>query len=113
MKQSVSKMISNIDRTKLTNNTQKVLLSLLRQTSNDGWIPRTTFKVSSATARIRDLRQSDFGSFKVNCMSAVEFKVAYPKRRVSSAVTTQQTFYKINTSSVTVPRLKKAFKGVI
>ena len=47
-------IIVRIHRRRLVNNVQKVLLSLVKA-SKDGWVPRTSLRVPSVGARIRDL----------------------------------------------------------
>ena len=98
-------IVNKINRRKLTNNTQRVLHSLL--TAKGGWISRTAFKVPSAGARLRDLRKNQFGGFVVECVSANNLN----KKRKSSV--TRPTYYRINPRSVTATSLEQAFKGVI
>lgn len=113
MKKNVSKIVDGISRNRLTNNTQKVLLSLLKPGTKDRWVARTSFRVPSATARVRELRKEEFGSFVVECIPADTLSTQSPKRCVTSSVTSRQTFYRIKPSSVTVTALKKIFKGVM
>lgn len=104
---SASNLISRVDRSSLTNNTQKVLLALVNTPNQDGWVARTSLRVPSVGSRLRDLRKPQFGGFQVECASASELN----KR--PSSVTKQQTFYRIVPRSVTVSSLKRALKGVI
>jgi hypothetical protein len=102
-----TKVVRNVNRRKLVNNVQKVLISLV-SAGNDGWVPRTSLRVPSAAARIRDLRKSQFGGFEVECRNAIDLNKAG-----RSVKTSRQTFYRIVPRTVTVTRLCKALKGVI
>jgi len=103
----VSNVVSGVNRRKLVNNVQRVFLSLV-SAQNDGWVPRTSLKVPSVGARIRDLRKQEFGGFTIECCSANELS------KVSRSVkTSRQTFYRIVPRSVTVSRVGKVLKGVI
>jgi hypothetical protein len=108
-----SRFVERINRRALSNNTQRVLHSLLTPQANDGWVARTAIPVPSATARIRELRRPEFGGFKVECITAEQLKSRNPSRRVRSSVTDNQTFYRVVPSSVTVTALRQVFKGVI
>lgn len=108
-----SRFVKRINRRTLNNNTQRVLHSLLTPQANDGWVARTAIHVPSATARIRELRRAEFGGFRVECITADELKSRNPSRCVRSSVTSNQTFYRVVPSSVTVTALQKVFKGVI
>lgn len=112
MKKEVKNLIDKIDRNKVKNNTQKALLALLSPRAIDGWVARTAVPVKSAPSRIRELRRPEFGGFQVECVTASKLKELNPKRRIKSAVTNKQTFYRL-TGDVTVSALKKVFKGVI
>lgn len=103
-----NKLLVNLKRSQLANNVQRVLLSLVMADSKDGWVPRTALRVPSASARVRDLRKSDFGGFKVECVSAQELNKASRSQQ-----TNRQTYYRIVPSSVTVSSLRRALKGVI
>lgn len=105
---SAANVVSNVSRRSLTNNTQRVLLSLVNPTNKDGWVARTALRIPSVGARIRDLRKDEFGGFQVECVSATDLN----KKNVST-VTTRQTFYRIVPRTVTVTALNKVFKGVI
>ena len=100
-------VVRNVNRRKLVNNVQKVLLSLV-SAGNDGWVSRTSLRVPSAAARIRDLRKAQFGGFEVECSSAIELNKAG-----RSVKTSRQTFYRIVPRTVTVSRLGRVLKGVI
>lgn len=102
-----SNMVNKINRRRLANNVQRVLMSLVRA-GKDGWVSRTSLRVPSVGARIRDLRKLEFGGFDVECRSANDLnKIA------KSAQTRRQTFYRIVPRSVTVSRLNRVLKGVI
>ena len=105
-RKSVQNIVSGINRRSLSNNTQKVLWSLLTTSNKDGWVSRTSFSVNSPSARVRDLRKAQFGSFSIECS-----RTNGSSRKVKSDV--RQTFYRIVPSSVTPAALKKAFKGVV
>ena len=98
-------IVNKINRRKLTNNTQRVLHSLL--TAKGGWVPRSAFRVPSPGSRLRDLRKNQFGGFVVECVSANDLN---KKRNIS---TTRPTYYRINPRTVTAASLEQAFKGVI
>jgi hypothetical protein len=102
-----SKVVNKINRRKLANNVQRVLLSLVTA-GNDGWVPRTSLRIPSVGARIRDLRKPEFGGFEVECKSANDLN-----KTSRSVQTRRQTFYRIVPRSVTVTRLTRALKGVI
>ena len=102
-----SKVVNRVNRRKLANNVQRVLLSLVTA-NKDGWVPRTSLRIPSVGARIRDLRKPEFGGFEVECKSANDLN-----RNGRNAQTRRQTFYRIVPRSVTVTRLSKALKGVI
>lgn len=101
-------VVSSVNRRRLTNNTQRVLLSLVNASNNGGWVARTALRVPSVGARIRDLRKPEYGGFKVECVSATDLN----RNRVST-VTSQQTFYRIVPKTVTVSALQQVLKGVI
>lgn len=95
----VNKTVRKIQRNKLTNNTQRVGLRLL--VANGQWVPRSRVTdVPSGTARVRDLRKSEFGAFSVECKSSDEL----------SRNTSKRTFYyRINPSNVTKRQLQTLF----
>lgn len=65
-------MLRSVNRKQLRNNTQRIAYRLL--SANGEWVSRRQLEtsVSSATARIRDLRKDEFGGFQVQCASATE-----------------------------------------
>lgn len=69
---SIQSVLKNINRRTFTNNTQKVAYRLLA--ADGSWVSRKELEkyVTSASARVRDLRKSQFGSFIVECASATE-----------------------------------------
>lgn len=107
MHSNVKTLVSRINRRRLTNNTQKALLALL--TANEEWVSRSSIRVPSVGARLRDLRKPQFGGFKVECASAN--KLERRTRRGSSG--NRQTFYRLNPNSVTLSKVVKVFEGVI
>ena len=68
----MSNLLSNVNRRQLATNTQRVAYRLLN--ANGEWVSRKQLEtmVTSATARVRDLRKPQFGGFKVQCASAAE-----------------------------------------
>ncbi len=60
-------MIDSVDLKTLRNNTQRVLVRLLR---NDDWTSVAELRVENATSRIRDLRKEEFGGFDVEVARA-------------------------------------------
>jgi hypothetical protein len=100
MSKTIQTTIQKIsENTKITNNTQRVGLRLLSAAGE--WIPRSRLtKVPSATARIRDLRKAEFGSFPVECKSSDDL----------SRKTSKKTFYyRINVNKVTQKQIEKLF----
>ncbi len=106
MQVSVKNLVARIDRRKLTNNTQRTLLSLL--TAKTEWVSRSSIRVNSVGARIRDLRKPEFGGFQVECASARE--LGRPVRKTKGI---RQTFYRLTPSSVTSAKVISVFEGVI
>lgn len=102
MQSDVRNFVSRIDRSKLRNNTQRVLLALLK--SEGQWVSRSTIRVNSAARRIRDLRSASFGGFHVDC--AMPQEIGKRVRRVG------QTFYRLSPSSVTMQKVAQVFEGV-
>lgn len=66
---NLDKFLETVNSSKLTNNTQRVLVKLLR--ANGEWVSRSALKaVPSATSRVRDLRKQQYGAMFVGCASA-------------------------------------------
>jgi len=105
-KVKVDILVNRINRRKLTNNTQRALLSLLIRKGQ--WMSRTTLRMPNVGSRIRDLRKSEFGAFKVDCVNANKLS-----RKRGSKITTRPTYYRLDPKSITLKALKRAFKGVI
>lgn len=101
MKKTIQTSIQNIKTRNLTNNTQRVGLRLL---SADGaWIPRSRLtKIPSATARVRDLRKAEFGSFPVECKSSDE---------LNKKVSKKTYYYRINPNKVTQKQISALFSA--
>ena len=104
----VSKMVADIKRSDCTNNTQRVLLDLIKTRNKTGWVGRTTLQVPSASARVRDLRKSQFGAVMIECATASDLK-----RPAKNGSTACQTFYRVNPRSITETVVSRVFKGVI
>lgn len=68
---SVKTLLNGVNRRNLTSNTQKAAFRLL--SANGQWLSRGELSrtISSAAARVRDLRKPEFGGFTVECASAV------------------------------------------
>jgi len=107
MDTKVSTLINKINPRKLQTNTQKVLYKLLSVGENE-WVSRSSIKVPSASARLRDLRKPQYGSFVVECVTAKALN-----KRSKTTSTTKQTFYRINSSSITLNKVASIFEGVI
>jgi hypothetical protein len=105
--QSAAKIVRGVNRRTLNNNVQRVLLSLVSTSNNDGWVARTALRIPSVGSRIRDLRKVEFGGFRVECVSATDLN------RRPSEVTSRQTYYRVVPSTVTVKALSQVLKGVI
>jgi len=97
---TVSQYIRNLNRRNFTNNVQRVLYTLL---TAPGWVSRGSFRVPSATARLRDLRKSDYGNFSVECKNSSDL----------GRTGTPTTWYALtNTHRLTVNQLRRVFEGV-
>ena len=90
-----------VRRNNLTNNTQKVAYKLL--SANGSWVPRTELEriASSAPARARDLRKSQFGNFRVDCSPANVLKRTGTKHTF---------FYRIKPGTVTKQQVETVFR---
>lgn len=106
MQGKVKKMLAKINRSKLMNNTQRVLFDMLM--SKTEWVSRKQLRVPSASSRVRDLRTKDFGSFQVECATAKQLK--RNSRKLSG---NRPTFYRLDPKSITPKRVAKVFEGVI
>lgn len=98
---NIKTTLKTINRRKLTNNTQKVAFRLLN--ANGSWVSRRELEktISSASARIRDLRKEQFGGFNVECASAPSLK----KKGVRGTF-----FYRIEPSQVKKIQISKIFR---
>lgn len=104
MQDNVKNLLAKVNRRKLKNNTQKVLLKLL--TAKTEWVSRVSLRVPSVGSRLRDLRKPQFGSFQVDCASANKLGKRTQENR-------RPTYYRLNPSSVTLTKVSKVFEGVI
>lgn len=104
MQENIKKLLASVNRRKLRNNTQRVLFALL--TAEGEWVSRSSIRIPSVGARLRDLRKPQFGGFKVECVSASKLGKRIPENR-------RPTYYRVNPNSVTLSRVSKVFEGVI
>lgn len=88
MQKSVQKIVDSVNTRSLRSNTQRVLVSLLRN-KEGSWMSRASFGVPHATSRIRDLRTKQYGGFTVEM------------RREKN-----RTFYRLDQRSVTADRVR-------
>lgn len=103
----VVNVVKNINRRMLRNNTQRTLLALL--TAKKDWVPRSALRIPSVGARLRDLRKTEFGGFKIECTGAAKAGI---KTRKSTNVK-RQTFYRISPDSVTPNKVARVFGKAI
>jgi hypothetical protein len=100
MKKEIKKIIDSVSQKDL-NNTQRVLVRMI--SAEGEWVSRDTLKIPSASSRLRDLRTSQFGSFKIACATGKEL----------GKKNTRGTFYSLDPKTVTVSRVSKAFKTAV
>jgi len=74
MSNQISQIVSGLNRRSFTNNTQRVLHTLLTA-PGDGWVTLAKLRVPSAGSRVRDLRKEEFGEIEVECASATALGV--------------------------------------
>lgn len=98
---SAKNIIDRVDTRNLNNNTQRVLLQMIR---GGEWVERTALKVTNPSSRIRDLRTPQFGGFRIECRSA---------RDLGKGTESNRTFYRLDPKTVTVARLNRIFEGVM
>lgn len=91
---------NKVNRRSFTNNNQKVLFKLLN--ANGSWISGSELSrtVNFAGSRIRDLRKSQFGAFKVECKDAP----ALGKKGDGNSF-----FYRINPRTVKIRQVDTIF----
>lgn len=102
MNRKVTELVGKLDTRKCTNNTQKVLVRLLR--ADGDWVSRRAIQVPSASSRVRDLRTEEFGKFEVECATARELGREGDGRR---------TYYRLAPTSVTPERVERVLRGVV
>lgn len=105
MDKNIMNLVKRVNKRLLTNNTQRALLALL--TADTEWVSRTSLRIPSVGARLRDLRKSQFGGFKVQCTTASKLA------RKTKGATSRQTFYRLDPATVTVNKVTKVLEGVI
>ena len=99
MKPEITRFVESLDRRTFTNNTQRVLHTMLT-TPGDGWVSLARTRVPSAGARIRDLRKASFGRINVECKAASELGLRGDSR----------TFlYRVSPRGLTVTQLRSVF----
>ncbi len=91
--------LQGVNRRNFTNNTQRAAYRLLN--AGGTWVSRADIErtVTSAAARIRDLRKDEFGSFTVECAAASDLG----KRGTGF-------FYRIPMSTVRRSQVKTVFR---
>jgi hypothetical protein len=102
MIKTVTGFVTKLNRRRFTNNTQRVLHTLLA--SRGEWIPRSTFRTPSAGSRLRDLRKDRFGGFNVKCRSAASLGLRGGRHSF---------YYQLPRNNVTISKLQKVFEGVV
>jgi hypothetical protein len=102
-------LIQQIDKRKLSNNTQRALFALL--TTDEEWVSRSSLRIPSAAARLRDLRKDEFGAFDIECLSSTELSDLSRKQGKTSTRTRnpRSTFYRLNPRTVTISRIMRVF----
>lgn len=95
-------MVSSVDSRKLRNNTQRVLVALLR--AEGDWVPRSNVRVANATSRMRELRRPEYGGFDVQVATAAELG------RTGGA---RQTYYRINPRTITADRVVAVLRDAV
>ena len=95
-------MVSSVDSRKLRNNTQRVLVALLR--AEGEWVPRSNVRVANATSRMRELRRPEYGGFDVQVATAAE---------LGRTGGTRQTYYRINPRTITVDRVATVLRDAV
>ena len=103
---NIGQFLKRVNASTLTNNTQRVLHRLL--SARGSWVQATELHqavpaktLEATTARVRDLRKDEFGSFAVECKSARDLKRAGGVRTY---------FYRINPRNVTVRQVVSALR---
>lgn len=97
----IKTMLKNLDRSSLTN-TQRAFVALVEQPGQ--WVARSSIRVPNASARLRDLRKTEYGGFTVECATPAELN-----RRQTAGT----TFYRLDPASITERRVMKVLKGVV
>lgn len=106
MNKSIQNVVKRVNKRTLANNTQRTLLAMLTATTE--WVPRTSLRIPSVGARLRDLRKPQFGGFKVLCSTSPKGEVKTRKN-----VSNRETFYRLDPATITLSRVNKVFEGVI
>ncbi len=94
--------VNSVSRRSLTSNTARALHTLLTA-EGDRWVSRSSMRLPSCSARIRDLRQDSFGNFDVECRSAS----ALGKNGSRTTF-----FYRLDLRNVTLAQVRAIFEGV-
>jgi hypothetical protein len=106
--QNVRKFLTKVSQP-FKSNTQRVLHRLLH--ANGGWVAGDDLAqvvqvsavdlMEATTARVRDLRKPQYGSFKVECASARDL------HRIGGV---KRFFYRINPAKITTKQVARVFK---
>jgi hypothetical protein len=101
MNTTIVNYVNSLNRRTFTNNVQRVLHTLLTA-GGDGWVSRNSMRVSSAAARIRDLRKEEFGGFSVVCRSASSLGRKGDRHTF---------FYKVDRRNLTLAQVRSVFEN--
>lgn len=95
---NINKFISNVNTDEFTNNTQRVFFHLLA--AKGEWVSGKKLNsiIRSASRRARELRQPEFGNFKIQCKRASE---------IGMDGDANTFYYRLVPKSVSVTRAKK------
>lgn len=98
---SVKTMLKGISRTDLKSNRQRVLFTLA---TSDGWVALSSMKsIANVGSRIRELR--NVNKLNIVCKTASEINSTVKNRL--------ETFYQLDTKSLTPSKVERIFEGVI
>ena len=98
---NINQKLNKITISDLDTNTKRVAYRLL--TAKGQWMPKSRIagrNVRSVASRIRDLRTTKYGGFRVECKTAAE---------LGKAVAKQTYYYRINPNTVTHKQVDAVF----